>query len=354
MATSLLDWISDLLRDSDHRNEFWNDSDRYSDHHGFRDLTPADVHDALALIADDESSYNHGHHYPAPGHWEHGNYHNGADYLRSYFVDNRDHFGHSDWERSDHWGHDHDHDHDRDRDWDRDRVHDRDHDHDRGRDHDRWDDDRDHDRWDNRFERNETHIDRNETNIDNSVHQDIDTGGGRDHHDRGWGHDHDRGGDFNQTIDNDPVTASGHGSVAAGGDIRDSTVTSGNGNVVGDHNQAVTGSDNTTAFGSGDANNSDLSHVRTGDGSAISLGGDAHGNNEDNDTTTSVHSSGSGSTSVNAAGDHGYADNYSDQSEHDDSTRSNYEDHSSTDSHDDINSGNDSRYEDSHNFDSHH
>ncbi|MDT7683520.1 MAG: hypothetical protein QOG57_3830 [Pseudonocardiales bacterium] len=175
-------------------------------------------------------------------------------------------------------------------------------------------------------------IEKNETNIDNSVHQNIDTDGG----------------DFSQVIDNDPVVASGDGAVAAGGDIRDSTVTTGDGNVVGDDNQAVTGDDNTGAFGSGNATTADLSGGNFGDGAAVSVGGDATGNNTDNDTTTSVRNSGSGDTSVNAAGDHGSADQYANQNETDDSTHSNYENNSNTDSHDNTNSHNQSDFRDDH------
>jgi hypothetical protein len=301
MATTLLDWISGLLYDPSAREAFQHDPDHYAEEHGFRHLSHADVHDALSLIADGDHSY-FGHHFPAPRHFEHGDHDSGAHYLRSYFHDNHDWF----------------------------------------------------------TEHN--------TEIDNSVHQRVDTGD----HDRGWNHDrgddhdwgHDRdwgwddnrhdGGDFHQVIDNDPVVASGRGSVAAGHDIRDSTLTSGDRNVVGDHNHAVTGDDNTTAFGSGDATRSHLSHVSTGDGGALSVGGDAHGHSTDNDTTTAVHNSGSGSTSVNAAGDHGYADQFADQHEHDDSTRSNYEDHSSNDSHNDFNSHNDAHLSDSHDYDIHH
>ncbi|HEY2204613.1 MAG TPA: IniB N-terminal domain-containing protein [Pseudonocardia sp.] len=185
---------------------------------------------------------------------------------------------------------------------------------------------------------NYTVIDQHDTNIDNSVHQNIDT----------------HGGDFDQTIDNDPVVASGDGAVAAGGDIRDSTVTTGDRNVVGDDNHAVTGDDNTTAFGSGNATDADLSHTRFGDGSGVSLNGDAHGHNTDNDTTTAVHNSGSGSTSVNAAGAQGYADQHSDQHESDSSTHSNYEDDSRSDSHDDVNSHNHGSFEDSHDTTVHH
>jgi hypothetical protein len=150
------------------------------------------------------------------------------------------------------------------------------------------------------------------------------------------------------------VVASGDHSVAAGGDISDSNITTGDGNVVGDNNQAVTGDHNTTAFGSGDASNANFDHTSVGDGGALSVGGDAYGHNEDNDTSTSVHNSGSGDTSVNAAGDHGYADQTADQSHHDDSSYSNYDDHSSSDSHDDYNSHNSAQADDSHNVDIHH
>jgi hypothetical protein len=181
-------------------------------------------------------------------------------------------------------------------------------------------------------------IDDHSTHIDNSVHQNIDT----------------HGGDFNQVIDNDPVVASGDGAVAAHGDIRDSDITTGDHNVVGDGNEVVTGDHNTTAFGSGDATNASFDHTSVHDGGAISLGGNAYGHNEDNSTSTAVHNSGSGDTSVNAAGTHGYADQTADQSHHDDSSYSNYEDHSSTDSHNDYNSHNSAHVSDSHDVDVHH
>lgn len=174
-------------------------------------------------------------------------------------------------------------------------------------------------------------IEKNETNIDNSIHQDVDTDGG----------------DFDQIIDNDPVIASGDGAVVAGDDIRDSALTTGDDNVVGDNNQAVTGDDNTAAFGSGDASNASFEDTEFGDGSGLSVGGDASGASSDNDTSTDVRNSGEGDTSVNAAGDSGYANQDSDQSSTDDSTHTSYEDSSRTDSHDQLNSGNDSRYEDS-------
>lgn len=178
---------------------------------------------------------------------------------------------------------------------------------------------------------NYTSIDDRDTNIDSSVHQNIDTDGG----------------DFEQTIDNDPVVASGDGAVAAGGDIRDSTLTTGEGNVVGDGNHAVTGHDNTTAFGSGDATTSSFDHARFGDGSGVSIGGDANGSAEDNDTSTTVRG-GDGATTVNAAGDHGAANTVADQTETDTNVSSDVDDHSSFDNHSNVNSHNQSDISDDH------
>jgi hypothetical protein len=179
---------------------------------------------------------------------------------------------------------------------------------------------------------NYTTIEEHNTNIDDSVHQNIDT----------------HGGDFHQVIDNDPVVASGDGAVAAGGNIDHSTVTSGDGNVVGEGNRAVTGEDNTAAFGSGGASNSNISHSSFGAGSGVSVGGDASGHHTDNDTTTSVHSSGSGDTSVDAAGAHAAASQHVDQSEHDNSTHSAYDDDSHTTEHNTYDSDNTDHYADSH------
>ena len=81
------------------------------------------------------------------------------------------------------------------------------------------------------------YVDDRDTIVDNSVNQNIDN----------------RGGVFDQDIDIDSVVASGDGAVAAGGDIEDSNVVTGNGNVVGDNNDVVNGDNNTTAFGNGNA-----------------------------------------------------------------------------------------------------
>lgn len=184
---------------------------------------------------------------------------------------------------------------------------------------------------------NYTAIDERSTNIDNSVHEHVDT----------------HGGDFSQNIHNDPVIASGDGAVAAGHDIRDATVTTGDRNVVGDNNHTVTGNDNTTAFGSGAATHADLSRASFGDGAAASIGGNADGHAEHNDTSTSVHG-GSGPTSVNAAGDHANANASADQHSTDSSTHTFYDDHSHTDSHNELDSHNQAHLDGSHNTDIHH
>jgi hypothetical protein len=117
------------------------------------------------------------------------------------------------------------------------------------------------------------YVDDRDTSVDNSVNQQIDTGGG----------------DLDQDIRTSSSTASGDGAVAAGGDIRNSTVTSGDGNQVGDNNirgdgnvqgegnDVVSGDHNTTAFGSGAANSADIGHASVSGGGALSVAGDATG-----------------------------------------------------------------------------
>ena len=131
------------------------------------------------------------------------------------------------------------------------------------------------------------YIDDRDTIVDNSVNQQVDTGGG----------------DFDQEIDVHSTVASGDGAVAAGGDITDSTITTGddnqvgdgivrgNGNVVGHDNQAVTGNGNTASFGSGDANSNHVGgDLTVGDGTAFATGGNAAVDNSDNSTNDSFNS----------------------------------------------------------------
>jgi hypothetical protein len=116
------------------------------------------------------------------------------------------------------------------------------------------------------------YVDDNDTIVDNSVNQKIDTDGG----------------DFDQDIDIDAVTASGEGAVAAGGDIEDSVVTTGDDNIVGDDNNVVNGDNNTTAFGSGNANSASFEDVSVSEGGALSVGGNATGDYDVSDSYNSV------------------------------------------------------------------
>ncbi|MBO0874257.1 MAG: IniB N-terminal domain-containing protein [Pseudonocardia sp.] len=286
MATPLMNWIEGLLHDPDAREAFLNNPDGYAQDHGFHNISSADVHDALSLIADaDHSNFSHGVHYPPPQQAYHQGGDDGTHYLRGYFKEN------------------------------------------------------------------ETAIERHHSDLDNSVDQRIDTGG-RDYH-HGHHHFYD-GGDFNQAIDNDPVVASGDGAVGTGGAITNDTVTSGDDNLVGSNDQAVTGHHDATDFGAGDATGIGTPHAALGNGGALGVRGDSVSHDEDNDTATSVHNSGPGDNAVNSAGDHGYSDQHSDQTYHDNSARSDYEDSSRTDTHNETDSHNDGRYHDSHTIDVHH
>ena len=270
-SESLLDWILSILRDPDHRSAFQNDPDDYAGRHGFGDLSSADVHDALWLIADNQSaSFDHGHsvHYPPPHHYD--NHEHAGHYLNNYISNNY-------------------------------KI-----------------------------------IENRDTDVDNSFHQKIDTDGG----------------DFDQHIDNDPVVVSGDHAIGVHGDIDRSTLTSGDRNVVGDRNEAVTGSHNSTAFGDGDATTASFDDARFGDGSAVSLGGDADASSEHNDTTTSVHG-GDGATSVNVAGQDADAASAVNQEHTDVDQHFEADDHSRFDDHSESGSHNQFESHDSHDTDVH-
>jgi hypothetical protein len=132
------------------------------------------------------------------------------------------------------------------------------------------------------------YTDDRDTITDNSTNQQIDTGGG----------------DFDQDIDVDSTVASGDGAVAAGDDIEDSEIVSGNGNTVGDGNidgdgnvtgdgnDVVNGDGNTTSFGDGDATSTEIDgDVSVGDGGSFAVGGDSEVDNSDNSEDNSVEDS---------------------------------------------------------------
>jgi hypothetical protein len=178
----------------------------------------------------------------------------------------------------------------------------------------------------------ENHIDDRDTITDNSVNQQIDTGGG----------------DFEQDIDIDSTVASGDGAVAAGDDIEDSEIVTGDGNtvgddnvsgddntvgddnvsgennVVGDGNETVNGDDNTTSFGDGDATSAEIDgDVTVDDGSSLAIGGNSSvdsSDNSDDDTSidnsnNSVEDSFNTETETTDNSDHSDDDTYTDNSE---------------------------------------
>jgi hypothetical protein len=159
------------------------------------------------------------------------------------------------------------------------------------------------------------YVDDRDTSVDNSVNQQIDTGGG----------------DLDQDIRTSSSTASGDGAVAAGGDIRNSTVTSGDGNQIGENNirgdgnvqgegnDVVSGDHNTTAFGSGAANSADIGHASVSGGGALSVAGDATGdqgnfdshNVQETTNTTDVDVDGSFNTeNTTESGSHNTSDTH--------------------------------------------
>jgi hypothetical protein len=153
------------------------------------------------------------------------------------------------------------------------------------------------------------YVDDRDTTVDNSVNQQIDTDGG----------------DFDQNIDIDSNVASGDGAVAAD-DISNSEVVTGDGNVVGDDNvtgddnvigegnQVVSGDDNTTSFGEGDATSTDIDgDVTVGAGGGFSSGGDVEIDNSDN--STSIEDSGNVDNSVNDSNNLDIQDSFQDNSE---------------------------------------
>jgi hypothetical protein len=180
------------------------------------------------------------------------------------------------------------------------------------------------------------------------------------------------GGDFNfsQDVDDHSVTASGEGAVAAGGDIEDSTITSGDGNtigdgntnvevdgngtaVVGDGNQTVTGEGNTAGFGEGDVSSTEIDgNVNVDDGSSFAIGGSSTVDSSDHsdDDVSIDNSDNSTNDSGNTTTDwHDESDNSSHSSFEDNSSYSEYSDSSdhsvsedndstSTDSHDSVDS----------------
>ncbi|OLT02590.1 hypothetical protein BJF90_29040 [Pseudonocardia sp. CNS-004] len=184
-----------------------------------------------------------------------------------------------------------------------------------------------------------------DTITDNSVNQQIDTGGG----------------DFDQNIDIDSTVASGDGAVAAGDDIEDSTIATGDGNtigdgntsvdvegggsaIVGDGNASVIGDGNTSGFGDGDVSSTEIDgNVSVDDGSSFAIGGsssvdssdhsddDVNIDNSDNSTEDSFNETSSWEDNSNTESHSSQEDNDSYSNYEESNDNSTYEDNDSTD-----------------------
>lgn len=236
-SMSLMEFLQELVGNTGLRDRFAHDPQAALHQYGLDDLSPADVHDALVLVEDNQTadfSRDHavGHDaiqvppppvprsYAAPADVHHA----AVSYLNTYISTN--------------------------------------------------------------------HVDERSSTVDNPVNQQV--------------------GSFDQDIDVHPTGASGGGAVAAGGDIRGSTITTGG--------RGGAGHDSATAFGSGAATSTDVGHDVAVGGSAAAddSGSPAHdvgtthpdSSIDDSPLNPSDHDSGS------AEVDAGTHDSFTDNGEH--------------------------------------
>lgn len=130
-------------------------------------------------------------------------------------------------------------------------------------------------------------VDDRDVTIDKSIHQNIDTHGGK----------------LVQNFDDHSVYAIGDGSIAAAGGISNSKLVTGdnntvgngnidgNGNIVGEGNQAIQGHGNAAGFGEGAVSTADIDgDLKLEDGAAFGNGGSTAVNNSDSSTNASHNS----------------------------------------------------------------
>ena len=178
-------------------------------------------------------------------------------------------------------------------------------------------------------------VDDRDTDVNDSVNQQIRT----------------HGGDVEQDIETHSTTASGDGAVAADGDIRDSTVTTGDdnqvgiGNIRGDNNvqghdnKVVHGDGNTTAFGDGAATSTELDHVDVSGGGALSVAGNANGDQHNIDshdeTSTDIrnetHIEDSGNTTTESTTDSNNDTDFRSETDSHDRTHTDFNSHNTFD-----------------------
>ena len=249
----LVAFITELFSHHDLRAAFSEDPQGTLHNAGLDNVSPADIHDALALCAGEESGS--GHHAtsfapppPPPVHHDYAtpaqSHEAAVQYLNSYITN--------------------------------------------------------------------TFVDDRDTTVDNSVHQSVDTHGGNFDQDLDI-HSTTASGDgavaVGGDVDHSPITTGDNNQVG------DNNV-HGDGNVVGDNNQVVSGDHNTTGFGDGDVSSTTVGgNVTVGAGGAFGSGsGDVHVDNTDNsqhdvgNTDISLHNVGNTDSSVH--------DSHNDSSDH--------------------------------------
>jgi hypothetical protein len=222
-SMSLMEFLRALVSNTGLRDWFAHDPQAALHEHGLDDLSPADVHDALVLVEDNQTAdFSRDHHTgsnaihlpPPPVHHDYATpaeaHHAAVSYLDTYVTRN--------------------------------------------------------------------YVDDRDTAVDHPVNQQIDTHGGDFDQDidvhptvaSGAGAVAAAGG-----ISGSTITGGDHNQVGAG-------LVSGHGNVVGSGNEAVAGADDTVAFGSGNATGTSVGHgVNIGDGGAFASGGGASVDNSD-------------------------------------------------------------------------
>jgi hypothetical protein len=281
---SILEFLQKMIDDTSLRDWFAKDPQGALADHGLKDVSPEDVRDAIVLADDSQTadfsrSYDTGFHGTLP-----------AAHAAAH------HEGHSEGHSDHSSGHQEAVEHL------------------------------------SRFVTN-TFVDDRDTTVDNSTNQQVNT----------------HGGNFDQDIDVHSTVASGDGAVAAGGDIRDSTVTTGDGNQVGtgnikgdnnvqgDHNNVVHGDGNTTAFGSGAATSADLHNVDVSGGGALSVGGNATGDQHNTDSHNHTTTTTTDETHISDSGN--FHEDVTTNSHNDTSTETHNDSHDET--HNDVGSHND-------------
>jgi hypothetical protein len=226
MATSLLEFLRQLLADAGLREQFENDPQGTLNANGLGNVSAEDLHDGLSLMCDSsehESDHGHGggHHVAAPQPVHHDQ--SPIEYLRTYVTNNYS-------------------------------------------------------------------IDDRDTNIDNSVHQDIDNRGGsfnQDIHNTTTANSGDGAVVAGDDIDGSTIATGGHNQIGNGNVQGENNVVGDHNNVAsGDHGTTSFGSGDASSVGGGVSVGAGGAYSGTGNASTVH---DDHSAQDVGNTTTTTH-----------------------------------------------------------------